>query len=147
MGRIVYALLSLSGDEKRFARSLAAFGDLGLRRRLEAIGGGFLAGYRAALEEEDPEALAVRLARIDPELWGFAYEGAGLGLCLLDSLMPRWRRFNAFLRGPGAGQPYLLLVGAGWLLARLPVSPHRFLARFDPFLRWLVLDGFGFHEA
>jgi hypothetical protein len=148
MGRIVRALLSLSGDEKRFARSLAAFEDLGLRRRLGAIGDAFLAGYRAALEEEDPEALAARLARTDPELWGFAYEGAGLALSLLDSLPP-WRqhRFSTFLNGAGGGQPYLLHVGAGWVLARLPVSPARFLARFDPILRWLALDGYGFHEA
>jgi hypothetical protein len=148
MGRIVRALLSLSGDEKRFAGSITAFEDEGVRRRLKAIGDAFLAGYRAALEEEDPEALAARLARTGPELRGFAYEGAGLALSLLDSLPP-WRRhrFSTFLRGAGASQPYLLHVGAGWVLARLPVSPARFLARFDPLLRWLALDGYGFHEA
>jgi hypothetical protein len=147
MGRIVRALLSVSRDERSFARSLAAFEDEGVRRRLEAIGGSFLAGYRAALEEERPQALADRLARIEPELWGFAYEGAGLGLSLLDSLPPWGHRFSAFLQGPGAGQPYMLHVGAGWVLARLPVPPARFLARFDPLLRWMTLDGFGFHEA
>jgi hypothetical protein len=148
MGRIVRALLSLSGDEKRFALSLAEFEEEGIRRRLKEIGDAFLAGYRAALEEEDPEALAARLARTDRELWGFAYEGAGLGLSLLDTLAPwRERRFATFLRGAGAGQPYMLHVGAGWVLARLPVSPDRFLSRFDPILRWMALDGFGFHEA
>jgi hypothetical protein len=148
MGRIVRALLSMSGDEKRFAGSITAFEDEAVRRRLKAIGDAFLAGYRAALGEEDPEALAARLARTDRELWGFAYEGAGLGLSLLDALAPwRERRFATFLRGAGAGQPYLLHVGAGWLLARLPVSPARFLGRLDPLLRWLALDGFGFHEA
>lgn len=146
MGRIVSALLSLSGDEKRFARALSEFEDEGTRRRLKAIGDTFLAGYRASLEE-DPVALAGRLQGIDPELWGFAYEGVGLGLCLLDTLKPWRRRFDAFLRGPGAHQPYMLHVGAGWVLARLPVSPARFLARFDPIPRWMALDGFGFHEA
>ncbi|MFL6232737.1 MAG: DUF1702 family protein [Thermoanaerobaculia bacterium] len=148
MGRIVRALLSLSGDERRFARSLEDFADGEVRRRLEKVGDAFLAGYRASLEEEDTEALAGRVARIDPELLGFAHEGVGLGLALLDSLPP-WRqsRFSAFLRGPGAGQPYMLHVGAGWVLARLPVPPARFLARFDPILRWMALDGFGFHEA
>lgn len=120
---------------------------MGVRRRLKRIGDAFLAGCRTALEEEDPEALAVRLKEIDPELQGFAHEGVGLGLGLLDTLMPWRRRFDAFLRGPGAGQIYLLHVGAGWVLARLPLSPSRFLARFDPLLRWLALDGFGFHEA
>ena len=144
---IVRMLLSLRGDEARFARSLAGFEDPGLRRRLQAVGDAFLAGYRAALEEEDPKALAGRARRIDPDLWGFAHEGVGLGLALLDSLMPRRRRFDAFLAGSGTEQPYMLHVGAGWVLARLPVSPSRFLARFDPLLRWMTLDGFGFHEA
>lgn len=147
MRKIVSALLSLSGDERRFAGSLAAFEDEDVRRRLKAVGDAFLAGYRAALEEEDPEVLAARVARIEPELWGFAHEGVGLALCLLDSLLPWRRRFDTFLRGPGASQPYMLHVGAGWVLARLPVSPDRFLARFDPLLRWMALDGFGFHEA
>jgi hypothetical protein len=148
MRRIIRSLLSLSGDEKRFARALAAFEAGGVRRRLEAIGGSFVEGYHAALEEEQPQALAARLARIDPELWGFAHEGVGLGLALLDSLPPwRKRRFSEYLAGPGADQPYMLHVGAGWVLARLPVSPGGFLARFDPLLRWMALDGFGFHEA
>ncbi|HEY4564871.1 MAG TPA: DUF1702 family protein, partial [Thermoanaerobaculia bacterium] len=108
MRRIVRTLLSLSGDKARFARSLADFEDPGLRRRLKAIGDAFLDGYCASLEEEDREALAARVARIDPELWGFAHEGVGLGLCLLDSLPPWRRRFDAFLEGPGAGQPYML---------------------------------------
>lgn len=147
MGKIVRALLSLSREQKRFARSLSGLADVGLRERLETIGGGFVEGYHAALEEEEPRALAERLARLDPELWGFAYEGAGLGLSLRDALPPWRRRFSEFLAGPGSGQPYMLHVGAGWLLGRLPVSPGRFLARFDPLLRWLALDGFGFHEA
>ncbi len=148
MGRIVRSLLSLSREQKRFARSLAAFEDAGVRRRLEAIGASFAEGYHAALEEEQPRALAARLARIAPELRGFAHEGVGLGLSALDALPPwRKRRFSEYLAGPGADQPYMLHVGAGWLLARLPVSPDRFLARFDPLLRWMALDGYGFHEA
>jgi enediyne biosynthesis protein E3 len=149
MGRIVRALLSLSGDEKRFARSIKDFEDEGSRRRLKAIGDAFLTGYRAALEVEDPEAILARLARTGPELWGFAHEGIGLALSLLDTLPPPWRRgrFSAFLEGAGARQSYMLHVGAGWVLARLPVSPSRFLARFDPIQRWLALDGYGFHEA
>jgi hypothetical protein len=143
---IIRTLLSLSRDQKRFSLSLAAFADAGVRRHLEVIGDAFVRGCRAALEEE-PEALGDRLERMDLAVRGFAYEGAGFGLALRDSLPP-WRgRFAAFLRGPGAGQTYMLHVGAGWALARLPISPARFLDRFDPLLRWLALDGLGFHEA
>jgi enediyne biosynthesis protein E3 len=117
-------------------------------RRLEAIGASFVEGCHAALENDDPLVLASRLARVDPERHGFAYEGAGLGLALLDRVTP-WRRdrFSAFLRGPGSHQSYMLHVGAGWALAWAPIAVDRFLDRFDPLLRWHVLDGFGFHEA
>jgi hypothetical protein len=38
-------------------------------------------------------------------------------------------------------------VGAGWALARVPARVEKFLGRFDPLLRWLIVDGYGFHEA
>jgi hypothetical protein len=37
-------------------------------------------------------------------------------------------------------------VGAGWALARLRRRPWRRLA-LDPLLRWLAIDGYGFHSA
>ena len=41
----------------------------------------------------------------------------------------------------------MIHVGVGWAWARLPVNLARGKARFDPVLRWLALDGYGFHEA
>jgi hypothetical protein len=38
-------------------------------------------------------------------------------------------------------------VGVGWSLARLPFRRERRLSQLDPLLRWLALDGFGFHEG
>jgi hypothetical protein len=41
-------------------------------------------------------------------------------------------------------------VGVGWAAARLPWfrrSLERRLADYDPLLRWLVVDGYGFHEG
>ena len=148
MGRVARLLFSLSREQESFARSLAAFQEGPMRRRAQEIGDSFAEGYHAALEDSRPQTLAARLARLEPELWGFAYEGAGLGLALLDALTP-WRRdrLTAFLRGPGMDQIYMLHVGAGWTLARLPVSVQRFQARLDPLCRWMALDGFGFHEA
>jgi hypothetical protein len=35
----------------------------------------------------------------------------------------------------------------GWSLARLPWRIKGRLSRLDPVLRWLVLDGYGFHEG
>ena len=82
------------------------------------------------------------------ELCGFAFEGAGMGLFLLDLLTP-WRRdrLSAFLSGPGAPHVYMVHVGAGWALAQLGLRVDRALTRFDPLLRWLVMDGYGFHQG
>jgi hypothetical protein len=44
----------------------------------------------------------------------------------------------------------MLHVGAGWAFARLPWirwNPSRALAKLDPLLCWLALDGYGFHEG
>jgi len=67
---------------------------------------------------------------------------------LLDRLTP-WNRSRVakFLMGPGDPHAYMIHVGAGWVLARMPGSVEKFIARFDPLLRWLIVDGYGFHEA
>ena len=124
-----------------------------VRERLERVGATFVLGYHAALEEERPGPLAARIdAEVEREFRGFAYEGAGMALALLDTLLPGWLgggdRLARFLAGPGEPQTYIIYVGAGWVMARLPVSPARYLARLsDPVMRWLAMDGYGFHEG
>jgi hypothetical protein len=118
---------------------------------VERIGCNFLHGYHAALEEDEVDALALRLNKIESELRGFAFEGAAMSLTLLDHLTPfRNNRLHAFLNGHGATHPYMVHVGAGWAFARLPWlrrCVERPLARLDPLLRWLAVDGYGFHEG
>jgi hypothetical protein len=45
----------------------------------------------------------------------------------------------------------MLHVGAGWAYARLPWTRHRIERAFaksdDPVLRWLAIDGYGFHQG
>ena len=119
-----------------------------MRARLEQIGTTFLRGYHAALEQDEPSQLASRLDMEALELRGFIYEGAAMGLTLLDSLTP-WnsRRLKRFLEGPGDAHAYMLHVGAGWLWARLPFTVNRKLHQLDPLLKWLGFDGWGFHEG
>lgn len=120
-------------------------------RRLERVGRTFLRGYHAALIDEAPDVLASRLEEVEEAFRGFAYEGAAMGLGLLDQLSP-WRRgrVQAFLCGAGSRHPYMIHVGVGWVIARLPWL-RRNVARatrdLDPLLRWLALDGYGFHEG
>jgi hypothetical protein len=143
-------LLGISPDETSFARRRFRCEATAVRERLEKVGRNFAVGYNAALEEDEPLPLAARLdAEVEREFHGFAYEGAGMALALLDALIPGRRdRLARFLDGPGDAHAYIVVVGAGWILARLPLSPKRLLARLgDPALRWLALDGFGFHEG
>jgi enediyne biosynthesis protein E3 len=144
-------VLGISPEEATFARRGFRQGDERARERLERVGRTFLAGYHAALEEGSLRALDQRLSTIAAEDRGFAFEGAAMGLTLLDHLVPWSRgRLRAFLEGPGAAHAYMVHVGAGWAFARLPWVRRRLepaLRQFEPLIGWLVVDGFGFHEG
>lgn len=116
------------------------------RERLEHIGQTFVLGYHAALDDPEPRRLAACLEEVESEFRGFAYEGAAMALTLLDLLTP-WRRdrLAAFLEGAGQAHAYMMHVGAGWAVARLGRDVARYVKGLDPLLRWLVIDGYGFH--
>lgn len=123
-------------------------GEPGMRMHIEEIGRTFLRGYRAAIESDRSNELAARLNALPPAFQGFAFEGAAMGLALLDRVTP-WKknRFHRFLHGPGRPHIYMLHVGVGWLHGRFPFSIQRTKALLDPLLCWLALDGYGFHEG
>lgn len=141
----------ISDEEVSFSRRGFHFKSDELRWHLEHVGRSFLKGYNAALAAGGIEDLHDSLATVENKFRGFSYEGAAMALALLDHLLPaRRRRFRAFLEGPGAPHCYLLYVGYGWTIARLPWlrwNPRRQLVRLDPLLGWLAMDGFGFHEG
>src|SRR5205807_144986 len=84
-------------------------------------------GFYTTLDESRFETLVPRLEAVEVELRGVAYEGAGMGLMLLDSLMPWKNRLQAFLDGPGSSYSCLVSIGAGLVLPRVPRRPERFL--------------------
>jgi len=141
-------LFGIAPEETTFRRRGFRGATLAAREHLEQVGPAFAAGYHAALVEGGGGALVNRLLATDLAWRGFAFEGAAMGLALLDRLLP-WRRdrWQRFLAGPGAPHAYMVYVGAGWALARLPGRVPRALNQFDPLLRWLVVDGYGFHEG
>jgi hypothetical protein len=98
--------------------------------------------------DDDFRRLVPRLNQSAIDLLGFTYEGAAMGLAVRDLLLP-WNRHRVkqFLQGPGRPHAYMVHVGLGWVLARKPGSVERFIDRQDPLLRWLAVDGYGFHEG
>ena len=148
LGQARKRFLGLSPTEASFAKRGFLAGEEKARQRLEKIGVTFLSGYHAALEETGFAPLARRLAVVETDLQGFAFEGAAMGLALLDCFTP-WRkdRWRTFTEGLANHHIYMMHVGLGWALARLRRSVTSHLAQLDPLLRWLAVDGYGFHEG
>lgn len=118
------------------------------RDLLECSGFSFLEGYNAAVECGYSSELISRLEAVEAPFRGFAYEGAAMGLKLIDGLSPFNRdHFGALVGAEGSAHIYMLHVGAGLAMARLPWSPERLIATLDPLLNWLAFDGYGFHEG
>ncbi|MFC4586692.1 DUF1702 family protein [Sphaerisporangium corydalis] len=118
------------------------------RDLLEKVGEMFLTGYAYAAEARTPAEAEERLEQIPPRFRGFAYEGAGMGFAVLDATpLSRGPKVQRFLEGKGGDQIYLIYVGVGWAMARLPKFLWPKLHLPDPLLRYLALDGYGFHQA
>jgi hypothetical protein len=145
------SFFGISPEETHFARRRFRISDSDKVSRLETVGERFLTGYNAALAAASITKLEEKLEDIDSAYRGFAYEGAAMGLCLLDNLSP-WRssRLLRFRQGKADEHIYMIHVGAGWALARLPWTRYRLLQsidNLDPLLKWLAIDGLGFHEG
>src|ERR1044072_2324051 len=119
--RLRKRMLGISLQEVTCQRRGFIDGGCEAKGRLGQIGRVFLQGYHAALDDEGPEALAFNLEAVERELCGFAYEGAAMGLTLLDQLSLRNpERLRTFLNGVGANHSYMIHVGVGWAIARVP---------------------------
>ena len=144
--------LRIPRSEVSFARRGFEPCDATVRERIEACFGSFLDGYHLALASTSLADLAHTLdGHIEAELRGFAYEGAGMYLTLLDCLTP-WRRdrLRRFADGPARPYAMIALIGAGLAYARLPWlrwSGRVAGRQLDPEVGWLAVDGFGFHEG
>jgi len=147
-GVILRGLFGLPLEETSVGRRGFRGVSEGMRTRLEQVGETFLDGYHAALKPCTPPALVAQLNSTDADLRGFAFEGAAMGLALLDTLTP-WRphRITNFLSGAGNAHAYMVHVGVGWVWARFPFGFRRLRRHLDPLLSWLAFDGWGFHEG
>jgi enediyne biosynthesis protein E3 len=115
---------------------------------LETVGRMFLTGYAFAAEAKSPLDAEVGLEQLPRQFRGFAYEGAGMGFAVRDGLpLGSSRHIEQFLQGRARDHVYMVWVGVGWALARLPRFRWSGVVVEDPLMRGLVLDGYGFHQA
>jgi enediyne biosynthesis protein E3 len=146
--RLRTRLLSLSPRDTTFEAFDFHRGDPAAQAALEEHASYFGSGFNAALAAVDVAALEQPLASVAPVHRGFAYEGAGMALAVLDMIAPGSRgRLAELLRTHGAPYTHTIHAGAGWALARFRLRPRKHLPALDPLLRSMAIDGYGFHEA
>ena len=121
--------------------------DAEAKELLETIGRTFLSGFACAAREGSAARMAPELDQIPVRFRGFAYEGGAMCCTILDAMSARGHRVADLVNGPGDRHSYMVYVGMGWAMARLPQVRWRAIKAADPLLRWLVLDGYGFHQA
>jgi len=141
-------LFGLNLIEATFDKRGFESNDKNSQAQLERVGRTFVEGYNAAVEASFPSDLPQTLEQVPLAYRGFAYEGAAMGLAMLDEVF-RWRKDRArlFLEGPGAAHAYMVQVGIGLAWAQLRIKPSSRLPRWDKTLGWLAVDGYGFHAG
>ncbi|MYW06894.1 DUF1702 family protein [Streptomyces sp. SID2563] len=118
------------------------------RERLEMVGESFLTGYAHAAASSSTADAEAGLETVPAEFRGFAYEGAAMGMAVRDGLpIGGSRHVERFLGGEASKHVYMAYVGVGWAMARVPRFRWSRMYLADPLLRWLALDGYGFHQA
>jgi hypothetical protein len=123
-------------------------------RRLEAIPQSVVCGFEWAIDAKDLWEIECRLELVEPEMRGFAYEGATMALTVRDAMAGgRGQRARELLRGPGVPHTFLTYIGIGFAMARLPrplwrkVLPDLTGTPYYPTMSWLAVDGYGFDRA
>lgn len=122
--------------------------------RLERVPQAVVCGFEWGIDGADPDELERRLDLVEPELRGFAYEGATMAAVIVDAMSVRRRdRTRALLLGPGSPHIFLAHIGIGFALARLPrplwrkALPDLTGSPYHPTMSWLAVDGYGFDLA
>jgi len=119
--------------------------------RLEAIPQSVVVGFEWGIEARRLAEVERRLEMVEPELRGFAYEGAAMACTVRDAV--RGQRTRDLILGGGRPHFFLAYIGIGFAMARLPrklwpkVLPDLSPIPFHPTMSWLAVDGYGFDLA
>ncbi|MDL4820299.1 DUF1702 family protein [Actinomadura opuntiae] len=153
-GSLRRLVLTPSLAEVSFAKRGFPIAEAAPGRALEAIPQAVVCGFEWGIDARDQWEVERRLALVDPEQRGFAYEGATMAFTVLDAMGPRrGHRTRDLLRGPGRPHIFLAYIGIGFAMARLPrvlwrkVLPDLTGSPYHPTMSWLAVDGLGFDRA
>lgn len=123
-------------------------------RRLEAIPQAVVCGFGWGIDARNLWEAERLLDMVEPDLRGFAYEGATMAFTIRDAMAGgRGRRTRDLLNGPGRPHIFLTYIGIGFAMARLPrplwknVIPDLEGVPYHPTMSWLAVDGLGFDRA
>jgi len=147
-GRLRCQVFLPDQSEVKFERRGFWAPDATRQANLEKVGTKFLEGFAYGMGGRSLPDIELSLEMIEPAFRGFAYEGCSMALAVRDGIAPfngHWVR--DLLASRGAAHIYMAYIGVGWAMARLPRVRWRAIKPRDPLLRWLVMDGYGFHQA
>src|SRR5688572_10052701 len=91
MGRLIKRLFRIDARRTIFGAPQFVNEPSPTHQHLSSIGNAFLSGYHTVLENSTLTRVGTILDNFPLSLRGFVYEGAAMGITLLDALTP-WRR-------------------------------------------------------
>lgn len=154
LGSIRRRLLTPQLREVTFARRGFPEAPSQTTQLLEAIPQAVICGFEWGIDARDQWEVERRLALVDVEQRGFAYEGATMAFTILDAMGPgRGHRTRDLLKGPGSRHILLAYIGMGFAMSHLPrplwkkVVPDLSPDPYYPTMSWLAVDGYGFDLA
>jgi enediyne biosynthesis protein E2 len=121
--------------------------------RLEAIPQAVVCGFEWGIDARGQWEVERRLELVEPELRGFAYEGATMAYTVRDAMAAgRGHRTRDLLTGPARPHLFLAYIGVGFAMARLPRPLWKNVlpgldSPYHPTMSWLAVDGYGFDRA
>jgi hypothetical protein len=154
LGSLRNLLMTPSLAEVGFARRGFPVTETAATRRLEAIPQSVVCGFEWGIDARGLWDVERRLELVEPEMRGFAYEGAAMAFTIRDAMaFGRGTRTRELLRGPGQPHIFLAYIGIGFAMAKLPsplwrnVVPDLTGVRYHPTMSWFAIDGLGFDRA
>ena len=147
-GRLRCRIFLPDQSETTFAKRGFTAPDVTRQANIEKVGRIFLEGFEYGMAGQHLADIESSLETVEPAFRGFAYEGCTMALAVRDGIRPAGRHWvRDLLASRGANHVYMAYIGVGWAMARLPKLRWRAIEPHDPLLRWLALDGYGFHQA